>query len=591
MLNPGDIIFVGWDGDHDDVAFVTTVDVPAGEVIYFTDSEWNGSSFNNGEQLIEWVVPAGGIAAGSLMTLDMDNSTNSAQVIEGGDLSGPTSGTIDYIQGGGNLAPVNEMMWAFQGTRVGDDVTAENFISVIGNEADGGNNATPNLSNTGLTSDNGAIIIDGDHDYMVFDGFDALPDPLTGQGVIDAVSDTSNWTVDGGGRNGDDNNPLINDGFTNITPVRVYDETDVTTLYFSGDNVAFISDVSSSDSDVSTDLTVSEQPFLSTDVIEIDILNSSIRADGEFDFDEVIFTSVRVTRDGATYEFVVNDGSKVKESGAEEDESGQAIEQGDTFFITNDDVNSFVAAPLGFSPFAGVPSGQMAFALDAVFVDGGVTNIVREQGLVDGDGDPVGTINANFFTGLSELPPPPCFTRGTLIETALGSVAVEDLCIGDLVVTKDTGLQPVRWIGRREVPATGKLRPVVFAASEIGNQREMRVSQRHRMLVSGWKAELVMGVEEALVPARHMAEMGIGRICGEGGQVEYFHLLFDQHEIIFAEGVATESLDPAWLSSMASDDPGIEEVRSLFPEVFEGTVAGTTARPVARAFEAQLMLS
>lgn len=71
MLNPADIIFVGWDADRNDVAFVTTTDIAGGEVIYFTDSEWNGTAFEPGEQLIEWTVPPGGIEAGRLLTIDM----------------------------------------------------------------------------------------------------------------------------------------------------------------------------------------------------------------------------------------------------------------------------------------------------------------------------------------------------------------------------------------------------------------------------------------------------------------------------------------------------------------------------------------
>ncbi|MEQ9695333.1 hypothetical protein [Shimia sp. SDUM112013] len=308
----------------------------------------------------------------------------------------------------------NEMVWAFQVARDGDEATAQFFISVIGNEADGNSNVSPNLTNTGLTSDTGAIIIDGDHVYMVFDGFDALSDPLSQDGVFSVISDTTNWTVDGAGRNPVNSKPLVKVGFTNITPLRAYDPNDVRTLYFSGDHVAFIDDMSSGDNDFSTDLSVSEQPFLPADILAIDILNDPVWSDGEFDFDEVIFVSVQFKRDDVTYEFVVNDGSKIKESGATDTESGQAVEQGDTFSVTHDDVNSFVAAPRGISLSSGLPSGRLAFALNATFVDGGVTNIVREQSLVDENGLPVGDENANFFTGLSLLPPPPCFCEWSI---------------------------------------------------------------------------------------------------------------------------------------------------------------------------------
>ncbi|MBE1282584.1 MAG: hypothetical protein GJ676_04655 [Rhodobacteraceae bacterium] len=588
MLNPGDLIFVGWDADNNDVAFVTTADIAAGEVIYFTDSEWNGSSFNAGEQLIEWTVPAGGISAGSILTLDMFRAPAGAVVTDTAALDGAEVGTIDYISGGGNLRFGNEMLWAFQGDRVGDDVTPENFVSVIGNEADGNSNQTPNLTNTGLTQDNGAIIIDGDHDYMIFDGFDALPDPYTAQGVIDAISDTSNWTVDGAGLNFVNNNPLPDNGFATIDPVRLYDPEDVTTLFFSGDQVAFFDDVSSDDGDVSTNISVSNQPFLPTDIVEIDILNESIRPDGEFDYDEVIFTRVAVTRDGVTYEFEINDGAKIKESGATNSSSGQAIEQGDSFFTTNDELNSLVRAPVS-GPFASVPEGKLVFANNATFVEGEVTNIVREQQVTDDQGNPVGDVNANFFYGLF-LEPIPCFVAGTHLMTARGALTVEHLRVGDRVLTRDNGYQPIRWIASRTCPAIGALTPIRIKADTLGNTNDLLVSPQHRLLVCGWRAELLFGETEVLVPAKYLCNDDTIRPAHDTEQVTYFHILFDRHEIIYAEGAPAESLDFAFLKSLSEDHEYRREIDTLFPElVSDHTDWPQTARYSVRAFEGHLI--
>ncbi len=554
MLNPGDLIFVGWDGDNEDVAFVTTAAIPGGEIIYFTDSEWTGTQFRAGEQLIEWTVPPEGITAGSVLTLDMVPG-GGATVTETGSLSGDVSGSVDYIQGGGLLASNNEMMWAFQGTRTGDDVTPENFISVIGNEADGGIGATPNLANTGLTPQNGAIVIDGDHDYMSFQGFGALPDPSSAQGAIDAISDLSNWVTLGPGRNGTEDNPLPDGGFT-LTSPSLFDANDVTTLYFDGTHVAFVDDISSPDGDVTSLLQVSDQPFLPTDLIEIDILNSSLRPDGEFDFDEVIFTRVSVTRGGVTYDFQVGDGSKIKESGATDTESGQAVEQGDTFFVTNDDVNSLVRAPLGSGPFSGLPSGRMAFSLNETFEQGRVTAIVREQTVTDEMGDVVGIENANFYFGNSLVPPPiPCFVAGTLITTCAGPRPIEELDVGDLIVSRDSGDVPVRWIGRRRVRARGAFAPIRIRAYALGNDRDLLVSPNHKVLLTGWRAELLFGEEEVLVAAKHLIndKTIVRETCLTW--VEYFHILLDNHGIIYAEGCAAESLDPQFLEVWADDLP------------------------------------
>lgn len=193
-LQPGDLMFVGWDADNNDIAFVTTVDLVAGDVIYFTDDEWNGTAFNGSEQLFEWTVPAGGVAQGTLVTIDMVNGP--------ADASFDSGGAVDYIRGGGLLARGNEMFWAFQGTRVGNTVTPTDFIAVIANEADGNSNQTPNLSGTGLTTSNGAIIIDGDEDYMEFTADGTLSNPVARDDLIATISNLANWTTaDGGGNN------------------------------------------------------------------------------------------------------------------------------------------------------------------------------------------------------------------------------------------------------------------------------------------------------------------------------------------------------------------------------------------------------
>lgn len=191
-LQPGDIMFVGWDADNDDISFVTTVDIAGGDIIYFTDDEWDGSAFFGSEQLFEWTVPTGGVEAGTLVEIDMTQGP--------ADASFDVGGSVDYIRGGGLLARGNEMFWAFQGTRVGNTVTPDNFVGVIANEATGNDMQTPNLSGTGLTVDNGAIIIDGDEDYMEFAADGTLPDPVTRDDLIAAISDLDNWdTADGGG--------------------------------------------------------------------------------------------------------------------------------------------------------------------------------------------------------------------------------------------------------------------------------------------------------------------------------------------------------------------------------------------------------
>jgi hypothetical protein len=207
-LEAGDLLFVGWDSDNNDIAFITTVSLVEGEVIYFTDDEWDGTDFNGGEQYMEWTVPVGGLPSGTVVNIDMDNAGNTATI---------SHGSLDYMRGGGALAGGNEMFWAFQGTRTGDTATPDTFISVIGNEADGNYNRSPELSGTGLTTANGALIIDGDEDYMEWTADGLLPDPAVKDDLQASILNGSNWTTDDGGGN---NNPH-GTGFDVSTPTVV----------------------------------------------------------------------------------------------------------------------------------------------------------------------------------------------------------------------------------------------------------------------------------------------------------------------------------------------------------------------------------
>jgi len=182
-----------------------------------------------------------------------------------------------------------------------------------------------------------------------------------------------------------------------------------------------------------------------------------------------------------------------------------------------------------------------------------------------------------------------CFTRGTRITTANGDVAVEDLSLGDTVQTMDNGFQPIRWIGKRTVPAYGKLAPIMFKAGALDNHRDLRVSPQHRMLVQDWRAETLFGEFEVLSAAKHFVN-GDTIFAQEGGDVEYFHILFDTHEIIFAEGAATESFHPGEEGARAVDPEQYEELLSLFPELRQDVSAyGPSARMTLKTHEGRLI--
>lgn len=182
-----------------------------------------------------------------------------------------------------------------------------------------------------------------------------------------------------------------------------------------------------------------------------------------------------------------------------------------------------------------------------------------------------------------------CFTPGARIDTANGPRPVEDLCPGDLVLTRDAGPQPLVWVGRRRVPAAGVLAPVAIPAGMYGGRAPLLVSPQHRVLVTGWQAEVLFGAPEVLVPALHLVD-GDRVIRRPGGHVTYIHLLFDRHHLVRADGLWSESFHPGAAALPHMDRDAREELLSLFPDLDRDVEQyGPAARPTLRAHEARLL--
>lgn len=168
-----------------------------------------------------------------------------------------------------------------------------------------------------------------------------------------------------------------------------------------------------------------------------------------------------------------------------------------------------------------------------------------------------------------------CFVRGTLIETEHGAVPVEQLQAGTKVLTANGDFKPLRLpmsrkISAHEIERNPKLAPVRIMAGALGNampKRDLLVSRQHRMLVSSNVCERMFGQREALIAAIRLVELPGVFIEPDHGEVEYFHLLFDCHEVIFAEGAPTESFftGPEALKSMLPE--AREEILKILPEI------------------------
>ncbi|GAA6207302.1 Hint domain-containing protein [Cognatishimia sp. WU-CL00825] len=134
------------------------------------------------------------------------------------------------------------------------------------------------------------------------------------------------------------------------------------------------------------------------------------------------------------------------------------------------------------------------------------------------------------------------FSRGTRITTATGEQKpIETLNIGDRVLTRDGGAQEIRWIGKSTVRATGVFAPVVITAGALHNLADLTVSPEHRLFIYQRNDHIGAGRAELLVRARHLVN-GKTVYKQHGGFVDYYQLLFDDHQIIFAEGISAETM-------------------------------------------------
>jgi hypothetical protein len=185
----------------------------------------------------------------------------------------------------------------------------------------------------------------------------------------------------------------------------------------------------------------------------------------------------------------------------------------------------------------------------------------------------------------------PCFVEGTRIETPTGPIPVEQIAVGDLVLTLDHGFQPVVWHGVRQVPSAGSMAAVRIPAGTFGDHGALAVSPQHRLHFAGWRAQLYAGEDEVLVKAIHLVRAGQLAQDHSGRPVTYHHLLFSRHQIICAEGLWSESYYPGPVT-LAGHDPEVQaELFALFPELAADPQAGygPSARPEVGAKIARLL--
>ncbi|WP_171182193.1 Hint domain-containing protein [Ruegeria sp. HKCCD8929] len=271
---------------------------------------------------------------------------------------------------------------------------------------------------------------------------------------------------------------------------------------------------------------------------------------------------------------------------------------GKTFYVISED--NF---PIQLTdPNGGGASNYEAYALTDIGADpddvlnffdigGGTTNITAVNGLAAGvtstnivvpTGPGAATYSIQFKEGNPDpifLPVTPggpvCFCRGTRIAALVGSMNVEDLREGDLIPNVEGDFRVLQKILRQEFGVRAlcdspALRPVRITAGALGNglpERDLLVSRQHRMVVSSKIANRMFETHEVLVPAILLTELPGIYVDETVEAVEYFHLVFDQHEVIRAEGAPTESLYPGPEALRSLSPEAREEIQAIFPEI------------------------
>ncbi|MCZ4353770.1 Hint domain-containing protein [Roseovarius aestuarii] len=181
-----------------------------------------------------------------------------------------------------------------------------------------------------------------------------------------------------------------------------------------------------------------------------------------------------------------------------------------------------------------------------------------------------------------------CFAGGTLIRTPQGPCLVEDLRPGMQIQTLGHGAQTLLWLGRQRISAddmadNARLRPILIKAGALGcglPTRDLRVSRQHRMLIRGPVVQDIFGTAEILVPAIWLVGIQGITMAEANDGIDYFHLLLDQHHVVFANDAPSESFltGPEALKTLPDSDRA--DIARILPQTALPGHSPAPARPI-----------
>ncbi|MBF9050572.1 type I secretion protein [Roseobacter sp. HKCCD9010] len=287
--------------------------------------------------------------------------------------------------------------------------------------------------------------------------------------------------------------------------------------------------------------------------------------------------------------------------------------QGADEMFGGDDRDTFIVDQNGHGIGDDIEGGEGGDDFDTLDLTGAGPLHVTFDDSIDPGGTPGESGTVTFFDGNGFAPENvtgtmtfieienviPCFTPGARIATPKGEVPVESLREGDKVITRDNGIQEIRWVGNRtlqraELRGAPYLRPILIRAGSLGDglpERDMIVSPQHRMLVAGDATQLYFEESEVLVAAKHLVNHGSVQWL-DPMRATYIHFMFDRHEVVLADGAWTESFQPGDQTLGAMGNGTRNEILEIFPELKtpQGRDSYVAARRALKAHEARLIV-
>jgi Ca2+-binding RTX toxin-like protein len=556
-----------------------------------------------------WLMGAGNDTAsgsGGNDTISGGTGDDSLRGLAGNDRLSGDDGNDTLIGGGGN-----DLMFGGAGADIINDADGSNTV-----DAGAGNDI---VSITGAIANQSVAGGDGDDQITVFNaigstntidggigndtiiGGDAADSVLGGAGNDSIVSGNGNDTAFGGAGN----DVIVDFGGNDSSFGGDGDDT----IFGSGgaDTLAGDAGIDRADySESGAAVNITASAGLGGDA-EGDVISSVEQAVGS-DFNDTIsgFNTVfggtgddRITGTAAADSLDAGDGNDTLQGGGGADTLLGGADR-DTFQGSS---GAALAENFGDT----VDGGEAGDDLDQlVFGDKSSVRVIRDPGnaengtvnFLDQNGAVIGSMT---FANIERVVP--CFTPGTMIATDKGPARVETLRVGDRVLTRDDGMQEIRWIGQRRVSAAAlaarpEWQPVRVPAHLFGPgmpARAMLLSPNHRLLLQNAEAALCFGEHEVLVAAKFLPDLHGVRpmrpaITAPQG-ITYIHLLFDRHQIVLSDGIWTESFLPGDQTLPGLDAAAQAELLSLFPALADpGRAIYPPARRILKRHEARVVM-